>query len=498
MNINPILKLDYPDVDVIRVGDIYYMVSTTMYFFPGCEILKSHDLINWEHASFVYDTLDGTAASKLDDKKGIYGKGMWAASLRFHEGTFYVVFVCNDTKRTYLYQSSDINGPWHKSYIDGFYHDASLLFDNGKVYIAYGNREIHLTELNDDLSAPKPGGLNRIILKDSDKTPLGYEGTHLYKINGKYYAFFIHSLEDRWMRAEACFVADSLDGEFKGGDIFVNDLGYCNMGIAQGGIVDTPDGRYYAILFQDMGAVGRIPYVLPMHFENDYPVIEKDTEQLLNPSVPASGKAHKVKTLLSSSDNFKHSKKGPSFGLSAFWQFNHEPDTSAFILNNKKGTYTIISHTIAGDLVYAKNTITQRLYYPGTHVEVTLDASHINEGDYAGLCVLQSLYAYVAVTREKNEFYMVMHENELVDGKNNEYILREKERIKLDSPKVTLHFDADFTDMKDTVSFNIGPEHKMYFRLDHFTGNRAGLFLYSTKYFGGSATFSDFILTQNI
>ena len=85
---NPLTKLDYPDPDIIRVDDTYYMVSTTMYFMPGCEILRSYDLVNWEHASYVYDTLDSTDRQKLSEDKNIYGNGMWAASLRYHKGRF--------------------------------------------------------------------------------------------------------------------------------------------------------------------------------------------------------------------------------------------------------------------------------------------------------------------------------------------------------------------------------------------------------------------------
>ena len=87
-DVNPITKLDYPDVDVIRVENTYYMVSTTMHFMPGCEILRSYDLIHWEHATYVYDRLDGTSGQRLEENENIYGKGMWAASLRCHKGIF--------------------------------------------------------------------------------------------------------------------------------------------------------------------------------------------------------------------------------------------------------------------------------------------------------------------------------------------------------------------------------------------------------------------------
>ena len=143
---NPIIWADYPDPDIIRVEDTYYMVSTTMHFMPGCVILRSYDLIHWEVATHVYNALDDTPGQKLEGEKQIYGKGMWAASLRYHKGKFYVCFVANDTHETYLFTASDINGSWERQIVEGFYHDCSLLFDDERVYIIYGNTEIHLTE----------------------------------------------------------------------------------------------------------------------------------------------------------------------------------------------------------------------------------------------------------------------------------------------------------------------------------------------------------------
>lgn len=156
--INPITRLDYPDPDVIRVGDTYYLVSTTMHFMPGCEILRSYDLCHWEHAAFVYDRLDSTPAQRLEGEENIYGKGMWAASIRYHRGVYYICFVANDTHKTYLYTASRVEGPWEKHYVEGFYHDCSLLFDDDdRVYIAYGNKNIYITELKSDLSGPVQG-----------------------------------------------------------------------------------------------------------------------------------------------------------------------------------------------------------------------------------------------------------------------------------------------------------------------------------------------------
>ncbi|MDZ7835668.1 MAG: family 43 glycosylhydrolase [Alkalibacterium sp.] len=154
-----------------------------MHFFPGCEILRSFDLMNWEHVSYVYDRLDSTENQRLLNGKNSYGQGMWAATLRHHEGVFYVLFVANDTHRTYLFTSRTILGPWNKQIVEGFYHDASLLFDDdGRIFIVYGNTDIWLTEMKNDLSGPKADGIHTCIISEKNNPNLGYEGAHVYKI----------------------------------------------------------------------------------------------------------------------------------------------------------------------------------------------------------------------------------------------------------------------------------------------------------------------------
>ena len=184
--INPILRMDYPDPDVIRVGDVYYMVSTTMYFFPGGVILRSYDLVHWEIVTYLFDKLDDTPGERLEKEMVDYAGGMWAPCLRYHKGRFYVIFASHtDGGRTYLFSSFHIEGPWERRVYNKYYHDCSLLFDDdGRVYMTYGNSDIHLLELSPDLSGPKEGGLSRIIIQEKEDRRLGYEGSHMYKRNG--------------------------------------------------------------------------------------------------------------------------------------------------------------------------------------------------------------------------------------------------------------------------------------------------------------------------
>lgn len=505
MNNNPIIWADYPDLDVIRVEDTYYMVSTTMHMMPGCVILRSYDLINWEVATHVYDILEDTPAQRLEGDQHIYGQGMWAASIRHHNGKFYVVFVANDTKKTYLYTSSDIKGPWTKQYIEGFYHDCSLLFDDDRVYLIYGNADIHLTELKEDLSGPKPGGLNRIIVKELGEYFLGYEGAHLYKINGKYYAFFIHiTPASGGRRTQACYVADSLEGEFTGGEVFNDDMGYLNAGVAQGGIVGTPDGNWYAMLFQDHGAVGRIPVVVPLHFEDDFPVFAKEAPKYIE--IPSTRPGYEYMPLIGSDDFSYEKDESGRIKLKDVWQWNHIPNDTLWSVTEKPGAYRIKSGKISPNLMFAQNTLTQRAMGPACEAVVSLDGSELKNGDYAGLCFLIGTYGLIALTKEDGQYYLVMMARDtddksifgnLVDSKPGEIYAK----IPVKESKVTLKASANFVNNTDECMFyyldgeswkKLGITHHMVYKLDHFMGCRIGLFLYSTEETHGTAEFSHF------
>ena len=208
-----------------------------MYFMPGGVILRSYDLANWEIATYIFDKLDDTDSERLEGDETNYGKGMWAASLRYHEGKFYVAFVSHGRQDTHLFIADDIEGPWEHKLINGYFHDCSLLFDDGRVFVVSGNTEIRLTELAPDFSGPKEGGIDKIIIRDNrEDVILGYEGAHFYKINGKYYITLIHWPKYNGRRTEAVFVSETVDGEYVGRDVMDDDMGFYDRGVAQGGL----------------------------------------------------------------------------------------------------------------------------------------------------------------------------------------------------------------------------------------------------------------------
>ncbi|MBR6185446.1 MAG: family 43 glycosylhydrolase [Clostridia bacterium] len=479
---------DFPDPDVIRVGDAYFLASTTMHFSPGCAFLRSYDLIHWEWCGHLYAALDETDARGLKNGKNCYGKGMWAPSLRWHQGEYFVCFAVADLGRTRIYRTRDLeNGPWEKIELPGLYYDPSLFFDaDGKAYIIHGNGTVRLTELNRSLTGPQERGLDRVLVSTGPTRHLGYEGSHFYRVGDRYYLFTIHSLPDRWRRVESCFCADSLDGEFSGGILFNDDLGYHDQGIAQGGIVDTPDGRWYAVFFQDRGAVGRIPVLLPLKWKCGLPAIGVQGKAVAEIS-NATTRPGYAYAPLAASDAFDSPVLLPQ------WEWNHTPDESLF--ETGKGYLKLTAGRVDASLTAARNTLTVRGTYPGTEVTVRVDGSALLPGDRAGLCALQYGWSAVALLRTADGFQLALLDNESdPEGETVSAALPF-------GPKARLRAVFHFADMRDTVCYfywdgdmwqALGAPKKMRFDLRHFAGARPGLFCYATKKPGGEARFDAF------
>ena len=539
--INPITRTDYPDPDVIRVGNTFYMVSTTMYFFPGGEILRSYDLVHWEIAARIFDSIDGTDAEYLRNGENAYGKGMWAASLRYHDGKFYVLFVSHGQQDTHLYTADAVEGPWEHHRIKGYYHDASLLFDDdGRIFLTSGNMQIHLTELAADLSGPKEGGIDKVIIKDNpDEVFLGYEGSHFYKIDGRYYITLIHWPKSTSRRTEAVYVSDRVEGPYIGRDVCWDDMGYYGMGVAQGGIVDTPDGQWFSIMFRDSGAIGRVPVLVPVTFRTGCSVVKGEPggefrdgisgetvsigEDVPVPEFGENGRIPEKFNVpdlnpgycyepLFTSDNFtfaegaqQQSAREPQPALKPQWQWNHIPDSANWRID-PAGGLAITTGTVSKNPTEARNTLTQRMAYPKCAAEVTVDASGLKDGDIAGLIALQGKYGMIGIAKENGRFSIVRLVREKATqgfgiGSNDHEPGVITERIQLAGPVARLRIDADFTDMMDEVTFAyekngtfvpLGGAHKLEFRLDHFTGARFGLCVFATKEAGGTAVFREF------
>ena len=300
---NPVIEADVPDPSMIRVGNYYYLVSTTMHLMPGCPVMRSKDLVHWETISYVFQRL--TDLPRYDLKEGtVYGRGQWASSIRYHDGRFYVWFSPNDEPhRGYIYTAEDPAGEWTLVSRPPHHHDASLFFDDdGKVYLFYGTGQ--LRQLKSDLSDVEPGGIDqKIFERDADEQGL-LEGSQAFKHNGRYYVMMISmdwSIPGR-LRREVCYRADQITGPYEKKVILETEFqGY--GGVGQGCIVDTPDGNWYGFIFQDRGGIGRVPTLMPCRWEDGWPILgDADGRVPECMEMPASGE--KCKGSIMGSDDF--------------------------------------------------------------------------------------------------------------------------------------------------------------------------------------------------
>ena len=500
---NPILWADVPDLAIIRVGETYYMSSTTMHMSPGLPIMKSRDLVNWEMLGYAYDTLGDNDALTLQNGKNAYGAGSWASSLRYHDGTYYVSTFSSTTGKTHIYSTDDIeHGPWKETSFSPSLHDHSLFFDDdGRVYMIYGGGNVRLVELKSDLSGIKPGGVDQVIIPDASlvagpNVGLPAEGNQLRKINGKYYHSMI-TWPRGGMRTQLIFRADKLTGPYEG------RVALADAGIAQGGLIDTPDGNWYALLFQDHGAVGRIPFLVPVKWEDGWPVFgpvfDDGGKSPLPLDLPAATTG--VSGIVAP-DEFNHAEfdRGPkSPALALAWQWNHNPDNRFWSLTERPGFLRLTTGRVDADFLSARNSLTQRTFGPECSAAVALDVSHMKDGDCAGLAVLQRDYGLVGVAMDGDAKSIIMRSAEGNSPK-------ELASVPLKQNIVYLRIDCDFKDRADKAYFYyslegdswtaIGKPLQMAYTLPHFMGYRFALFNYATKTPGGSVDFDHFRISD--
>lgn len=462
--VNPLTYTDIPDNDVLRVGKDYYMVSTTMYFCPGAPIMHSRDLVHWSIISYIYDCLEDDDVYNLREGRNAYGKGQWATSLKHHNGEFYALFIANDQAKTYIYHTKDITSSyWDRHVIDRPFHDAGLLFDGDRVFIAWGNRNIYLTELEPDFSGAK--GEDRLIFSTPEGYMLGDEGSHFYHIGDWYYVLTIN-----WpfggVRTETCWRSKNIEGPYESRTILQGAFDGRGDGVAQGAIFDTPKGDWYAVMFQDHGAVGRIPTLQPLTWEDGWPVLGDGGVPVkeFDVNLPPYGENG-----VCASDDFDSPE------LDLVWQWNHKPLDGRWSLSERPG-YMRIYSTPAQSLFSARNVLTQRTVGPECATEVRLETSGLKAGSRAGICAFQSTFCSIEVESSVDGKYIVVRDR---DGE----IFRDV----MDGDDVLFRIDYNFYEDKAFFSYSydgeiwLGPEYalEMRYTLDFFTGYRAALYSYS-------------------
>ncbi len=491
---NPIIFSDVPDMSMLRVGDTYYMSSTTMHMSPGVPIMKSKDLVNWKLVNYAYNTLDDVDALNLNNGQSTYGRGSWASSIRYNKGTYYVTTFAQTTGKTYIYTTKNLEkGPWVKHSFAPSLHDHSLFFEeDGRIYLIYGNGKLNIVELKKDLSGIKPE-TDRVLIENasapSGNGGLGAEGSQLFKVNGKYYLFNI-TWPAGGMRTVNIHRADKITGPYEG------RVGFQDKGVAQGGLIDTPDGKWFTYLFRDFGAVGRIPYLVPVKWENGWPVIG------VNGKVPETLDLPASKGLIPgivASDEF--TRKPGAAALPLVWQWNHNPDNKLWSVTKRKGYLRLTTGRIDSTLLLARNTLTQRTIGPVCTGSTAIDASHMKDGDFSGLCLLQKNFGQLGVRVCKGAKSIVM-----ISAGTGKPV--EIQSVPLSRNIVYFKAECNFKDRTDIAKFFysydgkawnfIGEPLKMAYTIPQFIGYRFGLFNYATKNIGGYVDFDYFHISDTI
>ena len=498
---NPVIHADFPDLSVTRKGSDYYLISTTMHMMPGAPILKSKDLVNWELKSYLFDSIKDSPKYDLIDSGTVYGRGQWASSIRYHKGKFYAMFATNDPSAGYIYSATDPEGKWEKVSRVQQFHDPSLFFDDDdKVYVFSGTGS--LRELKPDLSGVQPGGVDmKFFERDASETNL-LEGSQAFKHNGKYYVVMI-SWPGGKLRREVCYRADKITGPYEKKVILEKD--FANRGgVGQGCLIDSEDGRWFGLMFQDRGAVGRVPILVPVRWEDGWPMLGDATGSVqLSAEIPIKGYPKAPSTI--ANDDFSSAK------LALNWQWNHNPNNAAWSLTERKGFIRLKTSRVVPSIFVAPNTLTQRMEGLISQGTIGIDVSKMNDGDVAGLSSFCGDAGMLSVVVEGDKKFLVMSTTSVqLDNKKKFTGERasEKERVELSKNKVFMRVHTDFSRNKDMATFYYSLDNKEWKQLGQptrmvfnyrtlFMGTRYGIYNYATKAVGGYVDV-DFFKHENI
>ena len=533
---NPLFYDEFSDPDVIRVGDDYYLAGTTMHAVPGLVILHSKDLVNWEFASYCFDRFDFPEDKfALKNHQEIYGQGIWAPCIRYANGQFYVFSNING-KGLQCYTAKDIKGPWTHHNMQGNIYDLGVLFDDdGKIYAIHKYGEVHCTELKPDMSGPVEGS-DRVIIPEGNG--IG-EGHHIYKIDGMYYLI---STDYSPNGRTVCSRSKSIWGPYETRVIEADETyGYhgvgrttvprgtkyrigedgTKFGVApaspdatgcdnahQGGIVQAKDGSWWALFMQDFHSIGRTVCLMPMTWEDGWPMvglkgnlgraprtwfkpgIEPGVQSVAVPQQQTERRAPYDR-----SDDFSGKTLKP------VWQWNHNPDDKLWGL---KGGKLRIQSQPADQLMWARNTLTQRVIGPKSIATVELYTKGMKDGDVCGLGNINVPCSWIGVSLPPTSS----------QRGGAKYTLRCFEQMTNDTVSVSVGLpngkiwlrcigDYDNNQMQyaystDGVNFQtLGRMMPLTYQLITFQGSRHALFAYNIKGTrGGYAEFDNFTIEE--
>ena len=517
---NPLFYDEFSDPDIIRVGDDYYLAGTTMHTVPGLVILHSKDLVNWENISYCFDRFDfNDDAFSLKNHQEIYGQGVWAPAIRYANGQFYV-FTNINGKGLQCYTSKDIRGPWKHHNMQGRIYDLSVLFDDdGKIYAIHGYGEVKCTELKPDMSGPIEE-TERTIIPEGNAVG---EGHHMYKINGMYYLISTDYLpngrtlcsrsKNIWGPYETITItADETfgyhaapltqvpqgvkyrigeDGTKFGIPAVDKDATACTN-IHQGGIVEDQSGQWWALLMMDFHSIGRTVTLAPITWKDGWPML--GLEGNLG-RAPRTWFKPNINTDIKPHAPYERNEDFNAKSLGRVWQWNHNPDDTKWSLNNGR---LRLQSMPAEQLMWARNTLTQRVIGPTSITTVELYTKGMKDGDVAGLGNINVPCSWIGIVRNNNTLTIRCFEQATNDTVDVVAKLKSTNKLWLRMVGDFDHDRAHYEYSLDGANYQqLGREMPLSYQLISFQGSRHALFAFNYKgKKGGFAEFDNFTVEE--
>ena len=406
---NPVLHADYSDPDVCVVGEDYFLTASSFNCTPGLPILHSKDLVNWKIVNYALKKVEPVEYYN----EARHGKGVWAPSIRFHEGMYYIYWGDPDFG-IFMVKTRDPYGEWDKPVLvkagKGMIDPCPLWDDDGRVYLAHAwagsrakfNSVLTVCELNKESTAVISDPV--LVFDGNDGVNHTIEGAKFYKRNGFYYLFApAGGVVSGWqlvMRSKDVY------GPYEARIVMAQGKTDIN-GPHQGGWVDTPAGESWFLHFQDKGAYGRVLHLNPMKWVNDWPVIgvDKDGDGCGDPvsryRKPKTDKTYPIETPVES-DEFDTRK----LGLQWEWHANYQ-DVFGFTTN--MGYARIYGHELSShfkNFWEVPNLLMQK--FPAEEFTATakLKVSAKDDGQLSGLIVMGWDYSWIGVEKQGEKFLL--------------------------------------------------------------------------------------------
>ncbi|MDQ0920664.1 glycoside hydrolase 43 family protein [Paenibacillus sp. V4I5] len=456
---NPVIYADYSDPDVVRVGEDFYMTASSFNSSPGLPILHSKDLVNWQIIAHAVDRLPGGY-----DNVVRHGDGVWAPSIRFHDGKFWIYFSAPD-EGIYMTTAEDPKGPWSPLHlvkeVKGWIDPCPFWDEDGEAYLIHAfaksrtgiKHKLKLCRMSADGKGLLDDGE---VIFDGEADHPTMEGPKLYKRNGYYYIFApAGGVPTGW---QTILRSRSITGPYE--DKIVLHQGDTEInGPHQGGYVELSSGESWFVHFQDREAYGRIVHLQPIRWEYDWPEMGIDSnddgigEPVLVHKKPDVGRDWPI-TVPATSDEFE----SPSLGLQWQWQANWK--TSWYSLKDSPGKLRLYAEPLpigVSALYQTPNVLCQKLPAPAFTATAKLTFQPGTTWDRAGFTVFGHEYRYIAMSQTDEQVHLTYVQGRGSKDGSEEEIM---EKIELPAGVSTVYFKVSIVlEAECSFAYSLDGEH---------------------------------------